>query len=347
MTKEERWWEWQLLSMARPIGCRMKRVECMEIKMHQGAQNKKGFTRTFGKMQDLQDFSNPTSDFALVKSCLHLATNFSLTQGTLEDLLAKHFEGGIEVETWSDLPEGTGLGTSSILAGTILACLWDCMGLVFTIDDIIHGVLQVEQLLTTGGGWQDQVNGLVPGIKIGRCLPKEPLTVTREIIPMEHPFNKVLESHLVLVYTGKVRLAKNLLQNVVKAWYSKKDVIHQAIRDNHDLATKMWTAIQNESLAQVGECLNTYWTLKKLLAEGSEPESIVPILKATKSLSLGQSLAGAGGGGFLVLITKAPNALDQVQAAVEHLGVTCHQAGVDLEGLTLVRDQCDVKKTFH
>lgn len=37
----------------------------------------------------------------------------------------------------------------------------------------------------------------------------------------------------------------DLIQNVVKAWYSKKDVIHQAIQANHDLANRMWTAIHH------------------------------------------------------------------------------------------------------
>lgn len=41
-------------------------------------------------------------------------------------------------------------------------------------------------------------------------------------------------------------------------------------------------------MEQVGECLNAYWAVKKVLAEGSEPESILPILEATKPLSFGQ-----------------------------------------------------------
>jgi galactokinase/mevalonate kinase-like predicted kinase len=50
-----------------------------------------------------------------------------------------------------------GLGTSSILAGVVLAALWRASGRDFTRSDINHAVLHLEQMLTTGGGWQDQV----------------------------------------------------------------------------------------------------------------------------------------------------------------------------------------------
>ena len=73
-------------------------------------------------------------------------------------------------------------------------------------------VLIVEQLLTTGGGWQDQVNGLLPGVKLGTTKPTEPLKVEFELLDLSPDFRKRLSSHLLVVYTGKVRLAKNLLQ---------------------------------------------------------------------------------------------------------------------------------------
>ena len=63
----------------------------------------------------------------------------------------------MEVELWSDLPQGSGLGTSSILAGCLIAVFWSILGRKFNKNDLINGVLFVEQLMTTGGGWQDQV----------------------------------------------------------------------------------------------------------------------------------------------------------------------------------------------
>lgn len=132
-------------------------------------------------------------------------------------------------------------GTSSILAGALLAAIYRCTGRTYDTDSLIHGVLYLEQLLTTGnasvrlrhfclklfgsalwlyrtsfsssgGGWQDQVGGLVGGIKVGRCKPSLPLRVEVEILSPPKGFLVSLEQHLLLVYTGKTRLARNLLQ---------------------------------------------------------------------------------------------------------------------------------------
>ncbi len=67
-------------------------------------------------------------------------------------------------------------------------------------------------MLTTGGGWQDQVGGLVGGVKIGHSPMGLPLKV--DIKPLVVPAHTIqaLNQQLILVYTGKTRLARNLLQ---------------------------------------------------------------------------------------------------------------------------------------
>ena len=48
---------------------------------------------------------------------------------------------------------------------------------------LVHAVLVVEQLLTTGGGWQDQVGGLHPGLNLGSCPASSQLRVTTTPAP--------------------------------------------------------------------------------------------------------------------------------------------------------------------
>lgn len=67
-------------------------------------------------------------------------------------------------------------------------------------------------LAVSGGGWQDQVGGLMPGIKVGRSRAQLPLKVEVEEITVPAGFVQKLNDHLLLVYTGKTRLARNLLQ---------------------------------------------------------------------------------------------------------------------------------------
>jgi galactokinase/mevalonate kinase-like predicted kinase len=76
---------------------------------------------------------------------------------SLEDFLGSALGGGIMVASYSNLPAGSGMGGSSILAATILKSIGSLLKLDLSNDRLIYLVSEVEQLLTTGGGWQDQV----------------------------------------------------------------------------------------------------------------------------------------------------------------------------------------------
>ena len=67
-------------------------------------------------------------------------------------------------------------------------------------------------MLTTGGGWQDQVGGLCPGIKAGSSKNELPLQIGVQHINCSEEFLKTLDKHLLVVFTGKTRLARNMLQ---------------------------------------------------------------------------------------------------------------------------------------
>ncbi|CAJ1364220.1 unnamed protein product, partial [Effrenium voratum] len=68
-------------------------------------------------------------------------------------------------------------------------------------ESLIHAVQNVEQMLTTGGGWQDQVGAILGGAKIARSGPL-PLRVLAEPLPLSRDFAEALEQRLVLVFTG-------------------------------------------------------------------------------------------------------------------------------------------------
>ena len=67
-------------------------------------------------------------------------------------------------------------------------------------------------MITTGGGWQDNVGGLVPGIKEGSSKRGLPLQVISTPISMPDGFVTKFEKHLILIFSGKTRLARNMLQ---------------------------------------------------------------------------------------------------------------------------------------
>ena len=91
----------------------------------------------------------------------------------------------------------------------------------------------------------------------------------------------------------------------------------------------------------VGEELDKYWTLKKRMAAGAQPPRVAAMLAAIKRAGVahGAALCGAGGGGFLVVVTKEA---DDRAGVLEALGVwkagaSLHRCDVDREGLVVVR----------
>jgi len=80
----------------------------------------------------------------------------------------------------------------------------------------------------------------------------------------------------------------------------------------------------SDDLAAVGRCMSEYWKQKKVMAPGCEPEAVSRMMIALAPHLLGTSLAGAGGGGFMYLLTREPNMEQTVRdilatIQVEHL----------------------------
>ena len=130
----------------------------------------------------------------------------------LAEQLKLNYGCGFEIHSWSYLPSGSGMGTSSILAGVICAVIWTITSRDLETQELLHLVVELEQMLTTGGGWQDQVGGLLPGVKLTRSPPKRPIQVLPKILNVDDETLHKVETNMALIYTGKTRLAKNLLQ---------------------------------------------------------------------------------------------------------------------------------------
>ena len=331
-----------MLDGKRPIGARVRKLPEPLIRftlLGEGESDTQYIVCT--KLEELSDYSTPQAPGALLKACFVLTQVISLDSGmSLEEQLKSKFGGGFELQTWSHLPRGSGLGTSSILAGAALRVLYAANGLFLDQDSLIHAVLLVEQMLTTGGGWQDQVGGIAGGIKIGRSPPKIPLHVLTEILTTSDSFYDTVSSHMKLIYTGKTRLARNLLQTVIRNWYTKRRSILTACHNLKDTAEQCALSVKAEDLEQMGMHMNAYWEQKKTIASGCEPDLCRRMMDKLRPYTLGMLLAGAGGGGFMYVLTKkahskdfVANLLKEVEGAqdavvydvlIDRIGMTCY-----------------------
>ncbi|XP_034540706.1 L-fucose kinase [Notolabrus celidotus] len=328
----------------RPIGARARRITEPRLLLvsYTGGRDSEVSTETAcNNLDDLRDYCQPHAPGALLKAVCVCSGLVSLSsQHALGDQLMQRWGGGVELHSWSVLPTGSGLGTSSILAGALLAAVYRCTGQTYNTDSLIHAVLYLEQILTTGGGWQDQVGGLVGGVKVGRSRASLPLQVEVERLRLPQDFLVSLEQHLLLVYTGKTRLARNLLQDVVRSWYSRLPAMVQNAQQLVANSEECAAACSDGSLSRLGACLDRSWQQKKLMAPGCEPASVRAMMEALRPLVLGQSLAGAGGGGFLYLLTREPRQQEAVLQVLHNtagLGdFSVHSVELDMVGIQVL-----------
>lgn len=133
--------------------------------------------------------------FRLVKSAL-------LVTGIIHDKILGSV--GLSIRTSANVPRGSGLGTSSILAAAVVKGLLQISDGDANNENVARLVLVLEQLMGTGGGWQDQVGGLYPGIKCTSSFPGVPLRL--QVVPLLASTRLIteLQHRLLVVFTGQV-----------------------------------------------------------------------------------------------------------------------------------------------
>jgi len=252
----------------------------------------------------LQDFRDPTAAFALPKAALCLSGLDGPASGrpTLEALL-RGLGAGLEITLLSAVPKGSGLGTSSILAATLQAALSRVLGRRLLLDDLIHEVLQIEQMLTTGGGWQDQIGGVVGGVK---CVESRPGLRPRPVVHQLDPFmfqDRDSVECFTLFYTGLTRLAKNILADVVDQVNGQSKAYLFTLRHMGELALEAKSAIERRDRPALAAVLADSWQANKRVHASTSNDEVEALLAATRPYWAGVKLLGAGGGGYALFLS--------------------------------------------
>jgi len=269
------------------------------------------------KIEDLLDYRQPASRFGLAKAALALCglspAGAGWSKGTTLRRMMERFGGGIELTTLAAIPSGSGLGTSSIMGAVLISVISRLMGKSLSQRELFHSVLRLEQELTTGGGWQDQVGGVIEGVKLIRTAPGMVPDPLIRFVPADVLDPRSNGGSTLLYYTGLRRLAKNILADVVGSYLNRERGAMRVLRELHDFPPSMAEAMSQKSGAEFGRLLDAAWGLKK----GLDPESTTPviegILRRVTRHVYGAILLGAGGGGFLLLVCKSRADADEVR----------------------------------
>lgn len=268
-------------------------------------------------LSEIWDCNNPYDAFALHKAALLACgvvpmppaereekTAEQIENADLQDIL-RRLGGGLFISTQViGIPKGSGLGTSSILAGACVKALFELMGEAMP-DDALYGiVLCMEQIMSTGGGWQDQVGGITPGIKYITTEPGLKQHIKVEQIAIPEAAKLKLQERFALIYTGQRRLARNLLRDVVGNYIGNRKESLDALYKMQRIAALMRFELEKGNIDELAMLLNVHWEISKELDEGSSNTCIDQIFRVCEDLIAGRFIAGAGGGGFLQVILK-------------------------------------------
>lgn len=268
---------------------------------------------TYGQ---LAAFTRVRSPFSIPKAALALAgflPQFSEERFASLRQQLESFGYGIEVSTLSAIPAGSGLGTSSVLAATVLAAVANFCGLKWDKETIGDKTLALEQMITTGGGWQDQYGGVFQGVKMLTTDAGFTQTPRVRWLPTDlFTLEEYSPCHL-LYYTGLTRTAKGILAQIVRRMFLNQGGEIALLRQMKLHAMEMYDAIQTENFALMGRLVGKTWRQNQLLDSGTNPPEVERITRLVADYCLGYKLPGAGGGGYLYMVAKDPKAAGRIR----------------------------------
>jgi len=208
---------------------------------------------------------------------------------------------GIEITTLADIPSsGSGLGSSSSITVALLHALYTYRNVLVTAEQLASDACRIEiDILGKPIGRQDQYAAAYGGInrfifRSGDITQRVPVTLTETV-------GRQFAASLLLYFTGITRNADEILSEQAHKLVSPDTIA--IMEEMVSLVDPFADAIIQGDIHSCGDLLSQNWEMKKNLASGISNKAIETMHeKAIASGALAGKVAGAGGGGFLLLI---------------------------------------------
>lgn len=211
---------------------------------------------------------------------------------------------GVEITTLSDIPaEGSGLGSSSSITVGLLQALYLYNGMTVDAEKLAQDACEIEiDILGKPIGKQDQYIAAYGGMRHFSFHQNENVSISNP--NMDSELIKQLSFRLMLFYTGQTRKSADILteqkQNI--------DDTVSILQRMRDQTYEVLVSFTKGNIDFLGGALDLGWKFKKKLAGGiSNPDIEMMYKKAQKAGAIGGKIAGAGGGGFMLLYVPLEN----------------------------------------
>jgi len=210
---------------------------------------------------------------------------------------------GLEITTISDIPSGTGVGSSSALTVGLLNSLYAFKNEHKSAEELARLACKIEiDILKSPIGKQDQYIAAYGGTNFIQFNKDD--TVFMKPIILRDETKRLLEKRLMMFYTGVTRSANSILKEQKKNIVNKIDVLAKL----KDMAYSVKDSLCKNRIDNLGTILHDGWVLKKQLATNISNSLIDNYYKkAIKAGAVGGKITGAGGGGFILMYCHGKN----------------------------------------
>ncbi|MCA9866311.1 MAG: GHMP kinase [Anaerolineae bacterium] len=206
---------------------------------------------------------------------------------------------GVEITTMGDIPsEGSGLGSSSTVTVGALHAMYALNRELIMAEQLAKGACHIEiDVLGKPIGIQDQYIAAYGGLRFMEFMPGNGEVRSRRI-ELDPATKRQLNHNLLLFYTGVTRKADSILSEQQSNIRSKESVLE----DMKGIAHTACDKLQKGDVDAIGDLLHESWVLKKQLASKISNSDVDDLYKLARAAgATGGKIAGAGGGGFLLL----------------------------------------------
>ena len=239
----------------------------------------------------------------------------------------------LEIASMSDIPAGTGLGSSGSFTTALLRALHQYRRNFVPARDLAEQACHIElDLLGEPIGKQDQYIAAFGGITCFTFHPDDSVEVEPLRLWPEALHN--LEDNLMLFFTGLTRSASDILKDQDTRSRQKDAAMIDNLHFVKQLGYESKVALEAGDLRKFAELMHVHWEHKKRRSHGMSNPAIDDCYQAARRHgALGGKLIGAGGGGFLMLYTEDRTRL---RRAMMEAGLREVRIRFDLEGTRVV-----------
>ena len=244
----------------------------------------------------------------------------------LREALLRRWNGTpLELASTSDVPPGTGLGSSGAYAVCALGALALAGGAPAQVGELAEEACDIEiDVLGRTVGKQDQYASAFGGIRAYGIAHDG--AVSAEPLALDPAVTGALEDGLLLFYSGEQRSASDLLATEAGGG----EAVERSLRRAVDIAHSVREALETGDLEAFGALVNEQWDAKLARSPAMATARMDELRRAAlEAGAAGVMQMGAGGGGYLLAYAADPG---PVRAAMTAAGAPELRFKLDPDG---------------